>query len=311
MVDSLRWAERNKIPKGTSTWSQSESNYYRAPAGTSVWFNNSGPAKPILPIKPPGNGGGGENNPVKTSDITKYESTDFSTRADLSIDERLAFMALTGNEILEVSRTFDFSQNSLGLNKNVVDAVAVVNSTSPIQIIKSQNSNTDYLAKTLTTTEGATITPNQITGKTDIVIPPTVIPAPITTNNSAPVQTSTQEQQKIQIQQQAPAQVVPVVTTPPHKIITITPLSAKRGSKIKVTHQNCNQPTNVKKGITRIIKIGTVTVSASSQKTTTFELTIPISTSGANSLTIGQSYYVSVDINGVVATSTQQVTIIA
>lgn len=82
--------------------------------------------------------------------ITQTANPDISekfiaeTRSDASLEERLAFMAITGSEILQVVRNYEIDSNSDVLNKNVLDSVEILNSFNPLSIIKLQNIDFNY-----------------------------------------------------------------------------------------------------------------------------------------------------------------------
>lgn len=263
----------------------------------------TGLCRPIIPnpIKADtgiggGGGGGGGSNPVKTANTNNYVESVLETRADLSAEERLAFMALTGNEILEVLRNFDMSNNSLNLNKNIVDSVIVVNSLNPVQLIKMPNTNNEYLNNSSKTTEGTTTSTNQTTGNTILTGPANDVSSSSSTSNTT-AQTSNNTN-KIQVETSSPAKSVTQQTTPPHALISFTPTSAKKGTKITVTHQRCNVSP-------KTFKIGPSTFSVSSMTSTTFKFTVP------NSLTVGQQYELSMTIGGVVAKAPGTLTVLA
>jgi len=242
-----------------------------------------------------------KNNPVKTPNATNYVEEVQKTKADFSIEERLAFMALTGTEILEVSRNFNMSSNSLSLNKNVLDSVATVNAANPIELIKIQNSNTDYIAKSTSTVENTTVAIVQTTGTVTVTAPAVAVltvpaqPAATTSTTTTPVNTN-----QVKAEVQTPTAVVTQTTTPPHKLISFTPTSAKKGTKITVTHERCNIGT-------RVVKVGAIAASTSLMNTKTFSLTVPISAS----LIIGQQYEISVTIGGVTVKAPGTLTILA
>jgi hypothetical protein len=237
---------------------------------------------------------------VKTSNATNYVEKVQETKANLTIEERLAFMALTSTEILEVSRSFNMSSNSLSLNKNVLDSAVVVNAVNPIELVKTQNSNTDYIAKSSSTVENTVVAIAPATGTTTVTAPAaTVSTAPAqpakTTTNAATVTNTNQ----VKVEVQKPTQVVAQTPTPPHKLISFTPTSAKKGAKITVTHEKCNIGS-------RVVKVGIVNASTS-MSSKTFVLTIPTSAS----LVVGQQYEISITIGGVTVKAPGTLTILA
>jgi hypothetical protein len=193
------------------------------------------------------------------------------------------------------------SSNSLSLNKNVLDSVATVNAANPIELIKIQNSNTDYIAKSTSTVENTTVAIVQTTGTVTVTAPAVAVltvpaqPAATTSTTTTPVNTN-----QVKAEVQTPTAVVTQTTTPPHKLISFTPTSAKKGTKITVTHERCNIGT-------RVVKVGAIAASTSLMNTKTFSLTVPISAS----LIIGQQYEISVTIGGVTVKAPGTLTILA
>jgi hypothetical protein len=265
-----------------------------------------GLGRAAIPFIPPKDGGTTNNNGtkkdlVKTSSPTNYVEEVQKTKADFSIEERVAFMALTGTEILEVSRNFNMSSNSLSLNKNVLDSVAIVNAVNPIELIKTQNSNTDYIAKSSSTVENTTVAIVPTTGTITVTAPAVAVlttPAqPAVTTSTATTVVNTNQ---VKAEVQTPAAVVAQTPTPPHRILSFTPTSAKKGTKITVTHERCNIGS-------RVVKVGIPSASTSAMNTKTFLLTVPTSAS----LIIGQQYEISVTIGGVTVKAPGTLTILA
>jgi hypothetical protein len=117
-----------------------------------------------------------EKPPVKPSETSNFVEKVQETKADLSIEERLAFMSLTGTEILEISRNFNMSNNSLSLNKNVLDSVIVVNEVNPMQLIKMQETNNSISSNFPKTVEDTKVEISKVTGNSTISAPaPTVV----------------------------------------------------------------------------------------------------------------------------------------
>ena len=263
-----------------------------------------GLARPAIPFNPKTGGydlsglGGKDKTIVKPANVTNFVENVLESKADLSIDERLAFMALTGNEIIEVSRNFDMSNNSLSLNKNVVDSNVVVNSSSPTQLIKMPNSNNDYTNNLTKTTESTQVTINQTTGTSTITAPASTVSSNTATTNTTATTTTTTNQIKVEVS--SPAKTVTQNTTPTFSLISFTPTSAKKGTKITVTHEKCNVSS-------RSVKVGTVTTTSSNMKATTFTLTVPNSAS----LVVGQQYDISITIGGVTVKAPTKLTILA
>ena len=235
-----------------------------------------------------------KKNVVKTASTNNYVEEVQKTKADFSIEERVAFMALTGTEILEVSRNFNMSSNSLSLNKNVLDSVNTVNAVNPIELIKIQNSNTDYIAKSSSNLEAAVAAIVPTTGNVTVTAPAVSVlttpaqPATTTTTSTTPVNTN-----QVKVEVQTPTAVVTQTTTPPHKIISFTPTSGKKGSgktgtKITVTHEKCNTSP-------RVTQIGNVNVSLVNINTKTITFYIPDNVL----LVIGQQYKISITIGGI------------
>jgi len=134
-------------------------------------------AIPLIPKKDGGttNNGGTTKDLVKTSDTSNFVEKVQETKANLSIEERLAFMSLTGTEILEISRNFNMDNNSLSLNKNVLDSVVVVNEANPMQLIKMQESNNSISSNFPKTVEDTKVEIVKVTGNSTISAPaPTV-----------------------------------------------------------------------------------------------------------------------------------------
>lgn len=100
-------------------------------------------AKPYIPKaeKKENNG-----NYVQTANQDISEKFIAENRSDASIEERLAFMAITGTEILQIVRSYEIDSNSNILNKNILDSVATLNSFNPLSIIKLQNIDLDYFS---------------------------------------------------------------------------------------------------------------------------------------------------------------------
>lgn len=273
---------------------------------------SSGLCKPIIPnpvvgknkttdTENGGASGSGKNNLTKTANSDIYFTTENMSNANLALEERVAFMSLTSNEILEIARNFDMLSDSKTLNRNISDSTNIVNSTSPINIISTQNSNTEYLNNSTKTIDNTTVNITQTTGSSTISLPPSTVSSSATSSNVSNSSSGNTTQVKVEVQ--APTTLNSQPTIPPFKIISISPTSAKRGATITVTHEKCN-------ATPRTIKIGTVTV-GSSMKTKTFTIKIPTATSGSNSLAIGSSYKVYVTINGITVESAQSITILA
>jgi hypothetical protein len=282
------------------------------PAIKAPWYkrhtrpSTRGLGRAAIPFIPPKddsttNNNGTTKDLVKTSNPTNYVEEVQKTKADFSIEERVAFMALTGTEILEISRNFNMSNNSLSLNKNVLDSTVVINAASPIELIKTQNSNTDYIAKSSSTVENTTVVIAPATGTTTVTAPATTVstaPAqPATTTTNAATVTNTNQ---VKVEVQTPTTVVTQTPTPPQKLISFTPTSAKKGAKITVTHEKCNVSS-------RTVKVGIVTAATTSMTSKTFLLTVPTSAS----LVVGQQYEISITIGGVTVKAPGTLTILA
>jgi hypothetical protein len=135
-------------------------------------------AIPFIPKKDGGttNNGGTTKDLVKPSETSNFVEKVQETKADLSIEERLAFMSLTGTEILEISRNFNMSNNSLSLNKNILDSVIVVNEVNPMQLIKMQETNNSISSNFPKTVEDTKVEISKVTGNSTISAPaPTVV----------------------------------------------------------------------------------------------------------------------------------------
>lgn len=244
-----------------------------------------------------------KKNVVNTASTNNYVEEVQKTKADFSIEERVAFMALTGTEILEVSRNFNMSSNSLSLNKNVLDSVAIVNAVNPIQLIKTQNSNTDYIAKSSSTVENTAVAIIQTTGNVTVTAPAVSVlttpaqPATTTTTTTTPVNTN-----QVKAETLKPTAVVTQTTTPPHRILSFTPGSAKKGARVTITHERCN-------ATGRVVQVGSVTVSAPLVVVNSKTISFPVPNSV--SLVVGQQYKISVTIGGIKAESPGTLTILA
>jgi hypothetical protein len=246
---------------------------------------------------------------VKTSNPTNYVEKVQETKANLTIEERLAFMALTSTEILEVSRSFNMSSNSLSLNKNVLDSAIVVNAVSPIELVKTQNSNTDYIKKSSSTVENIVITIAPTTGTTTITAPAaTVLTAPVqpATNTTNAVTVTNTNQVKVEVQK--PTEVVTQATTVSFELISFTPLSAKKGDTITVTHKGIPSSGTRKSGFET--SPGTP-VTFLGRTNSTFTIKIPKTpTASHKNFVVGKSYKIYVEIGGVRVTTATGVTIL-
>jgi hypothetical protein len=273
-----------------------------------------GLGRAAIPFIPPKDGGTTNNNGtkkdlVKTSSPTNYVEEVQKTKADFSIEERVAFMALTGTEILEVSRNFNMSSNSLRLNKNTLDSTVVVKAASPIELIKTQNSNTDYIAKSSSTVENTVVAIAPATGTITVTAPAaTVSTAPAqpakTTTNAATVTNTNQ----VKVEVQKPTEVVTQATTVSFELISFTPLSAKKGDTITVTHKGIPSSGTRKSGFETTP--GTP-VSLLGRTNSTFTIKIPKTpTTSHKNFVVGKSYKIYVEIGGVRVTTATGVTIL-
>jgi len=246
---------------------------------------------------------------VKTSNPTNYVEKVQETKADFSIEERVAFMALTGTQILEVSRNFNMSNNSLSLNKNVLDATVVVNAANPIELVKTQNSNTDYIKNSSSTVENTVVAIAPATGTTTVTAPAaTVSTAPVqpaTTTTNAATTTNTNQ---VKVEVQTPAAVVTQATTVSFELISFTPTSAKKGDTITVTHKGITTTTSRKSGF---VTSPETPVSMLGRTSSIFTLKIPKTPTAVHkNFVVGKSYPIYVEIGGVRVVTATGVTIL-
>lgn len=250
-----------------------------------------------------------KKNVVKTASTNNYIEEVQKTKADFSIEERVAFMALTGTEILEVSRNFNMSSNSLSLNKNVLDSVATVNAVNPIELIKIQNSNTDYIAKSTSTVENTTVAIVPTTGTVIVTAPAVAVlttPAQPTTNTTTTTTLVNTNQLKAEVQ--TPTAVVTQATTVSFELISFTPISAKKGDTITVTHKGIPSTGTRKSGFETTP--GTP-VPLQGRTNSTFTLKIPKTpTVSHKNFVVGKSYKIYVEIGGVRVVTATGVTIL-
>lgn len=261
-----------------------------APAGTSVWFN----ARPMIPNNISFGSGGKDVNVVKPASANIYEQTILDNTAELSAEEKLAFMALTGTEILNVVRNIEMTPLSMVQNKNTLDSSDISKSTSPNENIKTQETNTGYVDSKTNPNENVKIEINKNTGEIQIGVPINDQPALNNPSNSST--NSTTQQTVVKPPESKPDSLVPdavVVQSPrpPHKILSFTPTSAKRGSKITVTHQNCdNAPTGSKFLLTGN---GKATNTIGPQKPNGSNVFVSFKTATSHGISVGQEVEVT------------------
>lgn len=274
---------------------------------------NTGLCKPIIknPVVGTNTGGGGKggttvgsgsNNLTKTANSDIFESS-LLRFSEISSEESVALMSLSTTEILQILRNYSMTSNSSILNNNVLDKTDTINAINPIQIIKTQNSNTEYLSSSTKTVEETTVAVNTATGNTTVSVPAATVsssstPSSPATNSSSSAPTTSTPQIKVEVQ--TPAQTVTQNTTPTWNILSIEPTSQKKGKKITLYHEKCN--------VGRVTQIGQAVVTGTSGVTASkMTLNVP----NVPELVVGQSYEVSITIKGQTKKAPMLLTIIA
>lgn len=93
-----------------------------------------------------GGGGGGEGDSVKVVNPSNFLEVYVQNQPDYAAESKVAFNNLTTIEILDIARNYDVRTDSSVLNPNILDIVDVVNSFSPTEIIKLQDTSDRYFS---------------------------------------------------------------------------------------------------------------------------------------------------------------------